>query len=247
MRPQISRDERSPWRLSKVKVDAAGTETLKATSQDLGGGGERSFGSQEPDHRARAPWRLRGKTAQGLDRHFRGGGGERRGRWWLRARGQRGSRGGASGGSQGLGDEEVGLSGHHGQERAGEKAGKGCGEPRGPPTPHIPPRRPASRSGRGRCVRSGRTCVRGAAGGTWRRAPRLQESEGPRAPPGAVRRLTRGLSCRRPPGPACAPPRLSGRGPVWRCRGEDRRAGRGKASGRRARLPLPVSGPHCRG
>lgn len=137
------------------------------------------------------------------------------------------------------------------QVPTGRERERGEGNPGARPTPHIPPRRPASPSGRGQYVRSGRTCVRGAAGGNRRRAPRLQESEGPRAPLGAVRRLTRGLSCRRPPGPACAAAAERPRpGVAVSRRGSARRRSArrpGQASGRRARLPLPVSGPHCRG
>lgn len=149
----------------------------------------------------------------------------------------------------GLGDNRAGwrprLEGR-GRLPLGE-SGKGARGAGARPTPHIPhpPRRPASPSGRGQRVRSGRTCVRGAAG--REPVPRPQGPEGPGGTAGS-RGPPHTWAARPPP----ARPGLRGRGGA----AEARRGGVGgrlgepagaRGRGWRARLPLPVSGPHCRG
>lgn len=178
-------------RAEQRQAGAAGQEPPKGTSPDPGRRGD----IQPPTRGARQDnegyVETSGRTAKGLDTH---------------PSPQR--RPGAAGGRE---TEEVGLvdaAEKREQVPTRRERERGEGSPGARPTPHLPPRSPASPSGRGQHVRSGRTCVRGAAGGNRRRAPRLPEPERPRAPPGAVRRLTRGLSRRRRrpprPGPACA-------------------------------------------
>lgn len=137
-----------------------------------------------------------------------------------------------------------GCKGGGGSHR--EKAGKGRGEPSGPPhTPHPSPPPGFPIWAGAACQKWPHVCARGGGVVTGARRRGDKSRKGPGARPGAAGRLTRGLRGRRPARPAR--PRLSGRGPAGQRRGKGGAPARARSRGRRARLPLPVSGPHCRG
>ena len=181
----------------------------------------------------------------------------------LRVEGQeKKSRGDGSGSSQGFGGGPKGLgrvettAGRAGEAPSRRKAGKGRGEPRGPPhTPHPSPPPGFPIWAGAACQQRPHVCASGGGEVTGAGRRGCKGRKGPGTPQGAAGRLTRGLRGRRPPGPARpgpawpAPPRLTDRGPGGRRRGAGsaRRPGAPRVGGRRAWLPLPVSGPHCRG
>lgn len=141
------------------------------------------------------------------------------------------------------GNKRVGLGGDRGGGSHWQKAGKGRGESGGPPQIPLPSPMPGFPIWAGAaCQERPHVCASSGwkVTGAWRGG--CKNRKGPRAWPRSAGRFTRGLRGRRPSGPACdaAAERPRPGGAMW-----------GKESarqpGRRARLPLPVSGPHCRG